>query len=249
MLLRIQILSHPPRSTDLQIHRWRSNISSNPRSISKRNTVFVTSSTNRGTFASTQDLWTSSKNLLLITYDERSLRDSRSVCELCTKRNKVKTEETSIAVPCDMLFKICCNGESRPRPRTFQGNQYVLVIEDCYFKLSKENPILKSLSSHVANLFFDYGIVPFGIFTYFRTDKRPQFLCKFFHSFSRKLKINWFLVRCLSTTSKYHTNHKLMNKRNSATNLFSLTLDISMWNVNAIGTCSCNLIHTSTIHR
>lgn len=86
-----------------------------------------------------------------------------------------------------------------PLPKTFQENWYVLVVTDHYSKLTIAIPTSESTTSNVANLFLHNSKVLFRIFPYLLTDNIPQFVSKFFQSFSRQLRIKNF------PTASYHS--------------------------------------------
>lgn len=85
-----------------------------------------------------------------------------------------------------------------PLPKTLHGNLYVLVITDCYSKLTTVIPTSKTAASHVANPFLNLWIVTFGVPTYLLADNGPQFACMFFQSVDRQLEIGHL------TTTFYH---------------------------------------------
>lgn len=65
-------------------------------------------------------------------------------------------------------------------PKTVQGNQYVLVTMDCYSTLVRAVPTSKSTATHVADVFMDHRINPYGMQTYLLTDNGAQFVREFF---------------------------------------------------------------------
>lgn len=71
-----------------------------------------------------------------------------------------------------------------PPPKTTQVNQHVLIISDAYSKLTRAIPTYMMTSAHIANLFLDHWIFPFGKPAYSLTDNGPQFVCKCLSSIS-----------------------------------------------------------------
>lgn len=98
-----------------------------------------------------------------------------------------------------------------PLPKTFQGIQCMSVITDRYYNLIKAKQTSETTASHVANLFLDLWIVPFGITTNFIIDNGPQFLRKFFQSVSRQVDIKH------PTTTFYQPQTKAQAERFSTT--------------------------------
>lgn len=66
-----------------------------------------------------------------------------------------------------------------PFPKTVQCNQYMLVITNRYFMLTRPVSTSKTTAAHVANVFMDYWFFPYGIKTYLFTDNRIRFVSKF----------------------------------------------------------------------
>lgn len=69
-----------------------------------------------------------------------------------------------------------------PLPKTTEGNQHVLLVTDLYYKFTRAMPTSGTTSAHLANLFVNRWVDPFGIPAYLLTDNKPQFEIKFFSS-------------------------------------------------------------------
>lgn len=67
-----------------------------------------------------------------------------------------------------------------PLSNTANGNQYVIVVTDCYSKLTWAIPSPKTTSTHIANIILDHWIIPHGTPFVLLTDSGTQFVSKFF---------------------------------------------------------------------
>lgn len=101
-------------------------------------------------------------------------------CESCVRsgrryRHKRNLQLFSASGPLDL------GALDLPRPlsKTRQGNQYICLITDRYSKLMRAISTFKTSETHMADIFVDYWVVPFGIPTYLLMDNGPQFVGKF----------------------------------------------------------------------
>lgn len=67
-----------------------------------------------------------------------------------------------------------------PLPRTVNGNRYVIIMTDKYFKLTRTMPTGKTSSLRIATVFFDSWRVPYGIPAYILTENGLKFTSKLF---------------------------------------------------------------------
>lgn len=70
-----------------------------------------------------------------------------------------------------------------PLPKNSQCIQYVLILTYQYSRLTQAISTSKTITTHIASLFFDHWIVSFGIPTFLPTDNGLQFVSEFFDSF------------------------------------------------------------------
>lgn len=74
-----------------------------------------------------------------------------------------------------------------PLPRTTNRNQRVIVISNRYSKLKHVTTTAKTTTTQVANVFFDYCVVPYGVPIYLLTDNGFQSVRKFFAAICKYL--------------------------------------------------------------
>lgn len=78
---------------------------------------------------------------------------------------------------------VCSDGNTWTPSEIHGWHQFVVVITDRYFKLTREIPSAKSTYMQVANNFLDHWVPPFGMLSYLLTDKELHFVGKFFTTF------------------------------------------------------------------
>ncbi len=67
-----------------------------------------------------------------------------------------------------------------PLPKTSNGKRHILVITDRYSKLSRAIPMAKTTAPHVAAVFMNNWVFPYGVPKSILTDNGPQFIAEFF---------------------------------------------------------------------
>lgn len=97
----------------------------------------------------------------------------------------------------------------RPLSKTAQGNQFVLVITDRNFKLTRSISTLKKSSTRMENVFHKVWIIPIRIPSNHVTEKGSQSVSKFFTIIYRYLG-----VRYIASTA-YEAQKIDQAKRNS----------------------------------
>lgn len=99
----------------------------------------------------------------------------------------------------------------------------------------------KTISVHIANLFLDYSMVPFGIPAYLLIDDGHQFVRKCFSSFSGSSVYNAF--------QPLPTVHRLKTKSRDITEQLSGDFETTSQITKGTGTCLFNHRHTRTLRR
>jgi len=74
----------------------------------------------------------------------------------------------------------------------------VIVITDRYSKLTRAIPVASITAPHVASIFVDHWVIPYGIPEQILSDNGKQFVSKFFAALCA------FLGAKLTTTTAYH---------------------------------------------
>lgn len=67
-----------------------------------------------------------------------------------------------------------------PLPKAKSGNQLVVMIEDRYSRPPRTIPTTKTKATHIATIFLEIWVLPYGIPKLVLTEKGPQFVVKFF---------------------------------------------------------------------
>lgn len=96
-----------------------------------------------------------------------------------------------------------------PLPRMVNENQYVIIMTDRNTKFTRVMKSSKTSSPHVANVFFAFRVVPFGIPAYFLTDNKVKFLSKFF-----AMQCTVLGLKHLTTTAYYPHMNELVKRYN-----------------------------------
>lgn len=60
--------------------------------------------------------------------------------------------------------------------KTKNGNQFMVIMDDQYFKLTITVPTWKTSATHMASIFYDNGILPYRIPTYILRDNGSKFV-------------------------------------------------------------------------
>lgn len=128
-----------------------------------------------------------------------------------------------------------------PLPETTSGNQYVVVLTDCYSKLIQAIPTSKKASAHIANIFLDQLIILYGIPSFILMHNGSQLVSKFFGTSCAVLG-----VKNLATTAYYlqfHGHAKRFDKT------VVTSFDTMSQNINSIGIDSFSHSPMRKIHR
>lgn len=115
-------------------------------------------------------------------------------------------EKTALTVtPGKEPIGIGLYGHHGSNTETVGVNQFVLLVTNCYSKLSKAVFTSKTITLPIASLFMDSWILPHGIPTPVFTDNETFFVSICFAS------VNTFLRTIYLTTTKYHmpTNEQI----------------------------------------
>lgn len=91
-----------------------------------------------------------------------------------------------------------------PLPKTLSGNQFVQIMPNRFYKLTKAVSNFRTIASHIASLLMDNWVVPYEIPEYFLSDSRTQSTSKFFETLRPFLGTN----RLTTTASYPQTNGK-----------------------------------------
>ena len=83
-------------------------------------------------------------------------------------------------------------------PRTRLGNQYILVVTDCFSMLTRCTPMGKTTAPFVAAAFLNNWVMAYGIPDTILTDNGSQFVSEFFKTICYVLGIR------RKTTTAYH---------------------------------------------
>lgn len=84
-------------------------------------------------------------------------------------------------------------------PKTKKGNQYVVVVTERFYKMTREVPGSTKTAPHMAVIFLDCSKISYGIPCYILTDRGPQFVSRFVASVCSFLG-----VKSLTTMAYHH---------------------------------------------
>ena len=82
-----------------------------------------------------------------------------------------------------------------PLPRTSRGSMFLLVLTDCFTKLTRTVPLRTTSTPSVAKAFCDHWVFAHGLSVYLLTNNGSQFASQFFREASGILGIRQLFTR------------------------------------------------------
>lgn len=103
-------------------------------------------------------------------------------CDSCTsiRGTHDKHQRHMALFPASLPLEFVALKIMGPLPKTYDCNQFLLVITDRYSKINRAILITNKMVPHMAGKFLDNWVMPYGIPTYMFTDNGPQFEGKCF---------------------------------------------------------------------
>lgn len=92
-----------------------------------------------------------------------------------------------------------------PLCKTALGNQHVVILTHGYSKVTRAAATWRMAYTHLATIFLDIWISPYGMPNYDLTDNGPGFISKLFTTLCRFLMVE----KLISTTNNLQTNGQL----------------------------------------
>lgn len=85
---------------------------------------------------------------------------------------------------------ICLDGHPGPPSKKLSGNWFVMVITECYSKLTIAGPPSKTTALHIVSLILDNLVILYGIHKHVLKDNGTQFISKFLELLCAFLVLN-----------------------------------------------------------
>lgn len=120
-------------------------------------------------------------------------------CRDCARNHAKQTRTRSLKLfPASGPLGFIAMDILEPPPKSTHENQLVVVMTDRHSKLTRAVPTTQTTALHVASIFYDHWIIPYGIPDHLLTENSNQFVSKFFATLCQFLDLKHL------TTTTFH---------------------------------------------